>query len=617
MTQFEKIKIANTEIKEQCPLNIKIYKENYFLVYSEERGFQLLSNQCPHMGGKVVLNDDCLVCPVHFWKFDKHTGKSKNIENQELRNVPILKEGNELFVKNTDLIRKNDIKKKSDHWVSGLNCVLHSHACIEFNYKGTKIMTDPWLSGPAFLGSWYQYPKNTILPEEIVVDYIIITHEHSDHFHIPTLKKINKNIPILIPDFPNQRMQNSLEKLGFKHILIPSFGKKMSIESDLEVTFFEPKGVWNDSIILFQFGSFKWLNLNDAGINQNLVNKVFPVDVVSSTFSFGASGYPLTWNSVSNKDAHQFMVDSNNGRIEQIRHAMDIYGAKYFVPFASHITFCHPTHIEFLEKIIRNNIFDIKERLNKESFKVIDWFPGDEWNVEKLKIKRKKKLSKEIYNKDILKKFAIKEFNSREFNKLFKRNNVFNEEVSRKYFLDLNNCPQIKFCENTTIRFNLTNMDYETLKTLYIEIKDCKLRYLGPVQLEDLHIQINIPICIFNLILDEKLSWDEAFVGYWCRFFRENDEYKVGFWRLLQAPYYKKSDKNLKEGGVLLNTSVEEIIRTYGCDSVKVLNRFGLYCHSCELAHSESLETAMNKHGLTDVQKKQIISEISFKIDAT
>ena len=32
---------VNINIKDQCPLNIKIYKENYFLVFSEESGFQL------------------------------------------------------------------------------------------------------------------------------------------------------------------------------------------------------------------------------------------------------------------------------------------------------------------------------------------------------------------------------------------------------------------------------------------------------------------------------------------------------------------------------------------------------------------------------------------------
>ena len=612
MTQFGKIKIADTDIKDQCPLNIKIYKKNYFLVFSEESGFQLLSNECPHQGGKVLLKNDCLLCPVHFWKFDKQTGKSINIENQGLQKFLIYKEGNELFVKSTDLIRKNNVIKKSDHWVSDLNCTLHSHACIEFYYKGTRIMTDPWLSGPAFLGSWYQYPKNIVIPEEIVVDYILITHEHSDHFHIPTLKKINKSIPIIIPDFPNKRIQNTLMELGFKNILISSFGKELSLKSDLKVTFFEPKGVWNDSIILFQFGDFKWLNLNDAGINQILVEKVFPVDVVSSTFSFGASGYPLTWNSVSNKDAYQFMVDSNNGRIEQIKHAMDIYGAKYFVPFASHITFCHPTQIKFLEKIIRNNIFDIKERLNRESFKVIDWFPGDEWNVEKLKINRKKRYSKEIYNKDILKSFAIQEFSISKYQNGSKINKVFNEGKSKRYFLNLNNCPQIKFCEDTVIKFNFTSMGYEILETLFVEIKDCKVRCIGQVQLADLHITIDIPIFIFNQILDEQLSWDEAFVGYWCRFFRRDSDYKVGFWRLLQAPYYKKSDTKIKGGGEISNTSIEEIIKTYGCDSIKVLNRFGLYCHSCEFAHSESLEIAMAKHGLTEIQKKQLILEISF-----
>ena len=94
--------------------------------------------------------------------------------------------------------------------------------------------------------------------------------------------------------------------------------------------------------------------------------------------------------------------------------------------------------------------------------------------------------------------------------------------------MGFNNCPQIKFCENTVIKFNFTSIDYEILETLFLEIKDCKVLCLSQEKLDDVHIQIDIPICIFNQIIDEQLSWDEAFVGYWCRFFRENDESLYG-----------------------------------------------------------------------------------------
>lgn len=614
MSQLAKIKVANLSDKNSCPKLIKIKKENYFLTFSELKGFTLFSSECPHMGGKVLLKEDCFICPVHFWKFDHQSGESLNIENQPLKQISLFEENDALFVYEKDLMKKNmNTKRHVDQWVNDLKCKLHAHACIEFNYKETRILTDPWLEGPAFLGSWYHYPEIQIESKNIDVDYIIITHEHSDHFHLPTLEKINKSIPVIIPDFPNQRMEKSLKDIGFLNIIKLHFGQEMVIKNDLKITIFEPKGVWNDSIVLFKFGDFKWLNLNDAGINQNLIEKVYPVDVVSSTFSFGASGYPLTWKSISEDDADLFMIKSNQGRIEQIKHAMNIYGAKYFVPFASHITFCHPTQIQFLEKIKRNNVFDIKENLKNEPFKVIDWFPGDEWEVETLKLTRYKKHSRNIYDKNALKEFATEQYKENHFNDYFENiDDIFLEEKTRDYFLNFNNSPQIKLCEDVVVMFNLTDLNYQIINTFYIEVKNSKLNYNADKNIQNLHIQIDIPRIIFNKLIADDLSWDEAFVGYWCRFFRTTDEYKIGFWRLLQAPYYKKHDQQLKNNQQLLSLPIENMIDIYGDNAIRVLNRFGLYCNSCEFAFSETLDLAMNKHGLSESQKNQLVNEIIF-----
>ena len=35
---------------------------------------------------------------------------------------------------------------------------LLAHACLEIKYNGFTLLTDPWLAGPAFHGSWIQYP---------------------------------------------------------------------------------------------------------------------------------------------------------------------------------------------------------------------------------------------------------------------------------------------------------------------------------------------------------------------------------------------------------------------------------------------------------------------------
>ena len=56
------------------------------------------------------------------------------------------------------------------------------HCCLVVEENGARIMTDP--------GAW-----STLQHEERGIDYIFITHEHQDHFHIESLKTVLKNNP--------------------------------------------------------------------------------------------------------------------------------------------------------------------------------------------------------------------------------------------------------------------------------------------------------------------------------------------------------------------------------------------------------------------------------------
>ena len=48
----------------------------------------------------------------------------------------------------------------------------HGHSCYSFDFDGTKVIIDPFLSDS---------PTADINPDEIEVDYILLTHGHGDH----------------------------------------------------------------------------------------------------------------------------------------------------------------------------------------------------------------------------------------------------------------------------------------------------------------------------------------------------------------------------------------------------------------------------------------------------
>ena len=74
------------------------------------------------------------------------------------------------------------------------------------------ILTDPWYDVPSFNGAWIQYPPVIDDWKSIKPDLIFITHEHSDHFHLKTLKGFKNNIPIYFPAFPNKRIEKDDKK---------------------------------------------------------------------------------------------------------------------------------------------------------------------------------------------------------------------------------------------------------------------------------------------------------------------------------------------------------------------------------------------------------------------
>lgn len=58
------------------------------------------------------------------------------------------------------------------------------HCCLLIEEKGVKILTDPGI---------YSTQQNEVKN----IDFVLITHEHNDHFHIDSLKAILKNNPPL------------------------------------------------------------------------------------------------------------------------------------------------------------------------------------------------------------------------------------------------------------------------------------------------------------------------------------------------------------------------------------------------------------------------------------
>lgn len=95
------------------------------------------------------------------------------------------------------------------------------HCCLLVETKGKKILTDP--------GS-YTVDAHSELKN---VDYVLFTHEHSDHYHLESLKLIIENNPT-VAIYANTSVSILLEKEGITHTLVTN-GQTVVLE-DISVT---------------------------------------------------------------------------------------------------------------------------------------------------------------------------------------------------------------------------------------------------------------------------------------------------------------------------------------------------------------------------------------------
>ncbi|HLY26071.1 MAG TPA: hypothetical protein VKQ72_07015, partial [Aggregatilineales bacterium] len=114
-------------------------------------------------------------------------------------------------------------------------------------------------------------------------------------------------------------------------------------------------------------------------------------------------------------------------------------------------------------------------------------------------------------------------------------------------------------------------------------------------------------------IVHHGLSWEEPVIGYWCRLERYPSMFQADFWRLLQAPYFKKSPRiqGIDHIGISPNSVVAEITEKFGDEAERIMRRYGLYCGGCHRATYETLALAGNQHGLEDKQIARLVLELN------
>jgi L-ascorbate metabolism protein UlaG (beta-lactamase superfamily) len=80
------------------------------------------------------------------------------------------------------------------------------HCCLLVETQGVTILTDPGV-----------YTIDQV--QDVVVDIILITHEHADHYHVPSIQAVRANNPKVVV-VTNTSVQRLLQEEGIEAVVI-------------------------------------------------------------------------------------------------------------------------------------------------------------------------------------------------------------------------------------------------------------------------------------------------------------------------------------------------------------------------------------------------------------
>jgi UDP-MurNAc hydroxylase len=259
-----------------------------------------------------------------------------------------------------------------------MNITLVSHASVLIGTSDAVIWSDPWLFGTAFNESWSLHPAPSWDPSHLEdVDYLWLSHEHPDHFHVPTLRSLpdafKKRITVLFQENNSEKMFDALRRLGFLKFRKLPHGKPVALTDRTRVYCYQVGQM--DSALAVMNGGQTILNLNDCEVNrvdlQRIKRTLKVCDVLLNQFSrAGSNGY--VDGDVRHERASARILDT------MVANHSDV-GAKVTIPIASFMYFSTDDNA-YMNKYA-NTPSDVARRFAQEGLQAAILYPGDTLKV--------------------------------------------------------------------------------------------------------------------------------------------------------------------------------------------------------------------------------------------
>ena len=196
------------------------------------------------------------------------------------------------------------------------------------------ILVDPWFKESVFLNSWNLLKEFDYDINKLKYEYIYLSHEHPDHFHIPTLKKIAnpESKTVIFHKTTDGKVVDFVKNMGFKILECENdmfynlnFGK-IKVQSNGFDSFFIYKTNTGQTIV----------NMNDYQVKDaselEKLNET-NVDYLFSQFTYA--------NWAGNKDDDMLPKKAQRIINDRLSIQFKVFKPKTWIPSASYIYFSH------------------------------------------------------------------------------------------------------------------------------------------------------------------------------------------------------------------------------------------------------------------------------------
>lgn len=220
----------------------------------------------------------------------------------------------------------------------------HASLVIRNDEKKPVLLTDPWLIGSVYWRSWWlqNYPTAAQIEELTNVKYCYVTHEHPDHYHTASIRKLGKNPTYISPLLPQDNISTFLGSQGNKTKSLKPF-TWYKIEENLSILSIPLLN--DDSCLIIDTPKAVIVNLNDAKPSKSQLGSLqkFIAENLSGKKIVLLSSYsPASIVNSFRKNSEFVTLKDKSKYIEYINGITDVLGADYFIPFASQIILYRP-----------------------------------------------------------------------------------------------------------------------------------------------------------------------------------------------------------------------------------------------------------------------------------